>query len=140
VSGRIFIHCATYLLNTGGSFPLAKLANLATGNLEEIDEAMNEATQSSFDKIDDSNLDVNMKSHSDLESCLDVLRDVSSSGNLVEHEWTAAEQPRKYISMIRVLLRVLTDFTTWHVSRKNTCCCVVQLLEDIVCQVKLGVS
>jgi hypothetical protein len=29
----------------------------------------------------------------DLESCLDVLRDISPSGNPVEHEWTVPGQP-----------------------------------------------
>lgn len=61
--------------------------------LEE--DILNEANQRSFDKIDDSSLNENMKSHFGLDSCLDVLQDVFSSGNLVEHEWTAAEQPRK---------------------------------------------
>jgi hypothetical protein len=44
----------------------------------------------------------------DLESCLDVLRDVSPSGNPVEHEWTVPGQPSQCTDVLQTSILVLT--------------------------------
>jgi hypothetical protein len=84
VSGRIIIDCGAYLENTMNFDVLEKLPEPAFRDSEHVLSGL------------------------DLESCLDVLRDVSPSGNPVEHEWTVPGQPSESIDLLRTSTRVLT--------------------------------
>ncbi|KAN0108801.1 P-loop containing nucleoside triphosphate hydrolase protein [Hyaloscypha variabilis] len=68
-SGRIIIDCKAYLQSSGAYSVLEKLPEPANGDSETFSSAL------------------------DLESCLDVLQDISPSGEPVEHEWTVPGQP-----------------------------------------------
>jgi hypothetical protein len=84
VSGRIIIDCGAYLENVVSYDVLGKLSEPVFGDSEYVSSGL------------------------DLESCLDVLRDVSPSGNPVEHEWTVPGQPSEFIDVLCTSTRVLT--------------------------------
>jgi hypothetical protein len=84
VSGRIIIDCRAYLETVVSHNVLGKLPEPAFGDSEYVSSDL------------------------DLESCLDVLRDISPSGNPVEHEWTVPGQPSESIDLLRTSTQVLT--------------------------------
>jgi hypothetical protein len=115
VSGRIIIDCGAYLQNTGVLSALEKLPEPVSGKSEYASSGL------------------------DLESCLDVLRDVSPSGSPLEHEWTVPGQPSKCPDILCTSFVALMFVQTWNVCRKSIYYYAVQFLEGIVYQARPGV-